>query len=106
MGWLALALLAAACTKTPRPTIERLEVDAFEGGEVISLTEEQLRTQLVSRLEAAKFIVLPKGQKASGDVKPWRLDFAAGLTEPGLEEGASFEGRIEAELDLPPELMR
>lgn len=80
----------AACSKTPKPTIERLEVDAFEGGDVISLTEDQLRTQLVNKLEASKFVVLPPGQKASGDAKPWRLDFAAGLTEPGLEEGSSF----------------
>jgi cytoskeletal protein CcmA (bactofilin family) len=29
-----------------------------------------------------------------------------GGTEVSLEEGASFDGRIEAELDLPPELTR
>ncbi|MFT3708177.1 MAG: HEAT repeat domain-containing protein [Archangium sp.] len=90
---LALITLCAsisACTKTPKQYIDRLEVDAFEGGEVISLTEEQLRVQLTKKLEGAKFVVLSREQKAPEDVKPWRLDFAAGLTEPGLEEGNSW----------------
>jgi hypothetical protein len=83
-------LIGAACSKTPKQYIDRLEVDAFEGGEVISLTEVQLRAQLTRKLEAAKFVVLAKDQKPPDDVKPWRLDFAAGMTEPGLEEGSSW----------------
>jgi len=42
-------------------------------------------------------VVVRAGAKVSGNL---------GGSEVSLEEGASFEGRIEAELDLPPELMR
>jgi hypothetical protein len=83
-------LLVAACTRAPRPCVDRLEVDAFEGGEVISLSEAQLRAQLVRKLEAAKFVVLAKDQRPPEGQRPWLLTFAAGLTEPELEEGSSF----------------
>lgn len=81
----ALLLGAAACSKSSKPWIDRLEVDAFEGGEIISLSKDQLQQQLVARLEASKFQVTRPGQKPPADVKPWRLQLAAGLTEPELE---------------------
>jgi hypothetical protein len=81
---------ALGCSKSSRPWIDRLEVDAFEGGEVISLSKEQLEAQLVSRLEGAKFQLLKPGQKIPDDVKPWRVELAAGLSEPDLEMQSSY----------------
>lgn len=85
----ALLLVAAACSKSSRPWIDRLEVDAFEGGEVVSLSKAQLEHQLVEKLEASKFVVARPGQKIPEEVKPWRLQLAAGLSEPDLEKQTS-----------------
>lgn len=85
----ALLLGAAACSKSSRPWIDRLEVDAFEGGEVVSLSKDQLERQLKAQLEAAKFILPKPGQKIPEAVKPWRLQLAAGLSEPDLEKQTS-----------------
>ncbi len=85
----ALLLVAAACSKTSRPWIDRLEVEAFEGGEVVSLTRAQLEQQLIAKLEASKFVVAKAGQKVPDEVKPWRLQLAAGLSEPDLEKQTS-----------------
>ena len=86
---LALVLGAVACSKPSRPWIDRLQVDAFEGGEVASLSKDQLEQRLVAKLEAAKFVVAKAGQKIPDDVKPWRLQLAAGLSEPDLERQTS-----------------
>lgn len=85
----ALLLGSAACSKSSRPWIDRLEVDAFEGAEVASLSKEQLEQHLVQKLEEAKFVVRKPGQKIPDDVKPWRLQLAAGLSEPDLERQTS-----------------
>jgi hypothetical protein len=88
-AYLAL-LLAAACSKSAsKPWIDKLHVDAFEGGEVASLSREQLEQRLIARLEAAKFVVAKAGQKIPEDVKPWRLQLAAGLSEPDVERQTS-----------------
>ncbi len=86
---LALLLGAVACSKSSRPWIDRLEVDAFEGGEVASLSKAQLEQKLTAKLEAAKFVLPKAGQKIPDDVKPWRLQLAAGLSEPDLERQTS-----------------
>lgn len=85
----ALLLGVVACSKSNKPWIDRLVVDAFEGGEVISLSKDQLKDQLVTRLEAARFQVAKDGQKPPSDVKPWRLEMAAGLSEPEIEQQTS-----------------
>ena len=49
---IVLLLAAAACSKSSgKPWISKLEVDAFEGGEVASLSKEQLEERLVAKLE-------------------------------------------------------
>ncbi len=83
-------LAMSGCTKPAKPWIDRLEVEAFEGGEVISLSKDQLRELLVARLTAAKFTVAQPGQKPPSEARPWRIELAAGLTEPELEEGEAF----------------
>lgn len=85
----ALLLGAFACSKSSRPWIERLGVDTFEGGEVASLSKDQLKQRLTNQLEAAKFVLPKAGQKIPDDVKPWRLQLAAGLSEPDLERQTS-----------------
>lgn len=90
LGFASLLLLAmSGCNRSTRPWIDRLSVDAFEGGEVISLSKEQLREQVLSRLKAAQFQVA-EGVPVPKDVRPWRIELAAGLTEPEIEEGESF----------------
>ena len=85
-----LALAMVACPSKPtRPWIDRLQVDAFEGGEVISLSKAQLEQMLVARLTAANFEVAAGDKKPPADVKPWRIDLATGLTEPDLDERTS-----------------
>lgn len=88
-AYLALLLGAVACSKSSRPWVDRLEVDAFEGGEVASLSKAQLEQRLTAQLEAAKFVLPKPGQKIPDDVKPWRLQLAAGLSEPDLERQTS-----------------
>lgn len=88
-AYLALLLGAFTCSKSGRPWIERIEVDAFEGGELISLSRAQLEQQLIARLESSKFVLPKAGQKIPSGVKPWRLQFAAGLSEPDLEKQTS-----------------
>lgn len=86
----ALTLLCACTRGSSNPWIDRLEVDTFEGGEVISLSKEQLEKQLRERLVAAKFNVAAEGKKVPDKVKPWRVALAAGLSEPELESRTSL----------------
>lgn len=88
-AYVALLLGAVACSKSSKPWIDRLEVDAFEGGEVASLSKDQLKQLLTAKLEAAKFTLPKAGQKIPDDVKPWHLQLAAGLSEPDLEKQTS-----------------
>ncbi|MFZ5445789.1 MAG: HEAT repeat domain-containing protein [Myxococcota bacterium] len=85
-GWWAIVLLTIACSRSPQPWIERLEVDAFEGGEVISLSDQQLRSQLIAQLERSRFKLALDDRKPPAEVKAWRVKLAAGLTEPDLEK--------------------
>lgn len=84
-----LAGLLLACAKPPALVVDRLEVDAFMGGEVVAMSEAQLRAQLVAELEAAKVKVTLPPAKAPGDAVPWRVQIAAGLTEPDVEHQTS-----------------
>ncbi len=86
---IGLAVLCAACSKSNRPWVDRLEVDAFEGGEVASLSKDQLHALLAAKLEASKFVVPPEGSKPPSEARPWRFRLAAGLTEPDLERQTS-----------------
>jgi hypothetical protein len=65
--------------------VDRLEVDVFMGGEVVAMSEAQLRAQLVSELEAAKVKVALPPAKAPDGAAPWRVQIAAGLSEPDVE---------------------
>lgn len=79
--------MLAACPKAARPVLDDVQVDAFEGGDVISMSADQLKQRVIARLEAAKFVVLKKGMKVPDDVTPWRVTLAAGLSEPDVEKG-------------------
>jgi hypothetical protein len=83
------AVLLAACSRAPAIVVDRLEVDAFLGGEVVSMSEAQLRDALVAELKAAKVLVaLEKGQLPAG-AAPWRVQVAAGVSEPDVEHQSS-----------------
>lgn len=83
--WLLMGLFACACSKPSRLWVEKLDVDAFEGGEVASISKELLEQWLAEKLGAAKFKVASSSQKIPAEAKPWRLQLAAGLSEPDLE---------------------
>lgn len=76
-------LLGAGCSKSNRPQIDRIDLDAFEGKDVVSMSDDALRERLNTALEASKFVVLKEA--APEDVRPWRLRLAAGLEEPDIE---------------------
>lgn len=82
-------VFVTACSRSSGPWVDKLEVDAFEGGEVISLSKDQLEKQLREQLVAAKFNLAVDGKQAPDSAKPWRVALAAGLTEPELETRAS-----------------
>ncbi len=81
-------VFVTACTRGSGPWVDKLEVDAFEGGDVISLSKEQLEKQLREQLVAAKFNLVADGKKAPDSSKPWRVALATGLTVPELETRA------------------
>lgn len=86
----ALLALATGCSKSSQPWVDRLAVDAFEGGELISLSSAQLERQLIEQLERAKFKLATGERKPPPEVKPWRVKLAAGLSEPDLEKHTSL----------------
>jgi hypothetical protein len=100
---LVAVLLAAAlgCTRAQRPLVSSVEVDAFQGGEVVSLSPEQLRSRLEERLQAARFVVLKPGQAVPEGQHGWRVKLAAGLTEPDAESDQGPE--VSVLLDLHQE---
>jgi hypothetical protein len=98
MRWAAALLLCvAACKRDSTPWVDRLKVDAFQGGEVISVSKEQLEKQLRERLSAAKFNVADEKHPVPDSVKPWRVALAAGLSEPDLE---TRESSLELVIEL------
>jgi hypothetical protein len=82
---LMLVVSCGTCSRTPRPWVEVITVDAFEGGEVASMSVEQLRGRLASQLERESFVVAKADQSAPDGVKPWKITLAAGLSEPDAE---------------------
>jgi hypothetical protein len=68
--------------------VEAVSVDAFEGAEVVSMSAAQLRARLVDRLSEAKFVLLADGARAPEGVSTWRVQLAAGLTEPDVDAKA------------------
>lgn len=86
---LALALGGCACSKRARPVVSSIEVDAFEGTDVVAMSQEQLKARLAERLEASRFVVLEPGQPVPEGVAPWVVTLAAGLSEPDVEADAS-----------------
>lgn len=93
----ALLLCVAACKRESTPWVDRLKVDAFQGGEIISLSKEQLEKQLRDGLVSAKFKVADAQHPVPDNVKPWRVALAAGLSEPELE---TRESSLELVLEL------
>jgi hypothetical protein len=86
VGRAALALLLlGACSRASQPHVESITVDAFEGGEVVSMSQAQLRQRLAQSLSEARFVVLSPGQVAPEGVTAWRLQLAAGLAEPDIQ---------------------
>ncbi|MEW5737507.1 MAG: HEAT repeat domain-containing protein [Myxococcota bacterium] len=86
LGLIALALWAGSCTcsRASRPVVDKITVDAFEGTDVVSMTQRQLEERLTARLEAAHFTLLA-GKPAPEGVAPWAITLAAGLTEPEVD---------------------
>jgi hypothetical protein len=78
--------------------VSGLEVDAFQGGEVVSLSSAQLQARLEVRLQAAHFVVLKPGDAPPEGQRGWRLKLAAGLSEPDPETEQGPE--VQVVLDL------
>lgn len=79
---LVLALgLGAGCPRSDKPVVQRVEIDVFEGREVVSWEAPQLIGRLEAALGRAGFSVVQDGSAAAG-VKPWRVAVAARIDEP------------------------
>jgi hypothetical protein len=78
--------------------VSAVEVDAFEGGEVVSMSAEQLKVRLIERLEASRFVLLQAGQGAPKGAAPWIVRLAAGLTTPELDQEPSISVSVVLEL--------
>lgn len=91
---LALALGSCACSKRARPVVSSIEVDAFEGTDVVAMSEEQLKARLTERLEASRFVLPEPGKPLPEGVSPWIVKLAAGLTEPDVEAEAALTVQV------------
>ncbi|MCC6332362.1 MAG: HEAT repeat domain-containing protein [Myxococcales bacterium] len=87
LGLIALALVAGSCScsKRSHPVVEKISVDAFEGTDVVSMTQAQLKERLTARLEASHFTLREAGKPLPEGVSPWTITLAAGLTEPEVD---------------------
>jgi hypothetical protein len=86
---LALVLGSCGCSKSARPVVSSIEVDAFVGTDVVAMSKEQLEARLTERLEASRFVVQRPGKPLPEGVAPWSVKLAAGLGEPDVEADAS-----------------
>lgn len=82
---LLLLSCAGACSKQSRPWVHRFEVDALEGGEVASVSKEQVEQLLLEKLIAAKFVIPAPTQKVPSEVNAWGMKLAVALGEPDIE---------------------
>jgi len=100
LGLMALALTASACgcSKASRPVVESVQVDAFEGTDVVSMTQEHLKQRVLERLEASRFVLLEPGKPVPEGTAPWVLKVAAGLSEPEADDTPS--STVQVVLDL------
>lgn len=89
LAWGLLSLGLPGCTRPAPLVVEAIEVDAFEGGEVVAMTPTQLRERFEARLAAAKLRVLESGGALPEGARSVRLRLAAGLSEPDVEAQAS-----------------
>jgi hypothetical protein len=80
----------AACSRAEKPWIDRLEVDVFQGGEVLGLSKDQLRAMTSRSLSIARFALADEQHPLPRGVAAWRVKVAAGLTEPDLERRGSL----------------
>ncbi len=84
-----LVLGLVACSQANRPWVDRVSIDAFEGGEVASLSKAQLEQIVVAKLERSRFVLAKADQKIPNGIKPWRVKLATALSEPDLERQTS-----------------
>lgn len=80
----AALAVTLGCSRPAPIFVDRIEVDAFVGGDVAAVTGAQLRDWLVAQLSAARMKVVEQGKRVEGSA-PWRLRLAAGVSEPDLE---------------------
>ncbi len=86
MRLLVLAmLLSVGCSRGERPLVQKVEVDLFEGRDIIGWEAPQLLSHLSSALSRAGFSMAADGQPAPQGGKPWRLAIAARIDEPDPE---------------------
>lgn len=88
LALVALGALSFGCSKASRPHLERVEISAFEGKDVVGTGEADLKDQLVRLLDGARFVVMKPGDKAPEGATIWRASLAAEAAEPDPEQGA------------------
>jgi hypothetical protein len=71
--------LGAACPRSDKPVVQRVEIDVFEGREIVNWEAPQLIGRLEAALGRAGFSVT---QEVPSGAKPWRVAVAARIDEP------------------------
>jgi hypothetical protein len=78
---LALVLLGA-CSRAEKPVVSKVEIDTFEGREIVGWEAGQLVGRLEAALGRAGFTVLADDAPPPKGARPWRVAVAARIDEP------------------------
>lgn len=96
----ALSLAGCTCARRERPVVTAIDVDAFEGAEVVSMSVPELSQMLRRGLERSRLRVLEPGAPAPKDAAGWRVTAALAVSEPDVSEGPT--SRVDGVLQLHP----
>jgi hypothetical protein len=75
-------LVGSACSRAEKPVVSKVEIDVFEGREVVGWEAGQLVGRLEAALTRSDFTVLRDDQPAPRNVKTWKIEIAARIDEP------------------------
>jgi HEAT repeat protein len=77
-----IAALAWGCSRTEKPWVQKIEIDVFEGREVVGWAAPQLVGRLEAVMGRAGFRLLGDGDEVPKGVQPWRVTAAVRIDEP------------------------
>ncbi|MCU0698595.1 MAG: HEAT repeat domain-containing protein [Myxococcaceae bacterium] len=79
---LGFGLAVSACSRAEKPVVSKVEIDTFEGREIVGWEAGQLVGRLEAALQRAGFTLLVDGAPVPKGARPWRIAIAARIDEP------------------------